>query len=78
MTAYTGIWASGSARPNPVVGGGFRDNDFGSGNGTGRWFMWHWSGHGSYHGWSSGSSETRGLQNGSEGHALQFVQLWIR
>jgi hypothetical protein len=78
MTAYTGIWASGSTRPNPVVNGGFRDNDFGSGNGTGRWFMWHWSGHGSWHGWSSGSSENRGFVNSNEGHALQFVQLWVR
>jgi hypothetical protein len=76
MTAYTGIWAGGSARAAAVSG--FRDNDFGSGNGTGRWFMWHWSGHGSLHGWSSGSSEFRGQQNGSEGHALQFVQLWAR
>jgi hypothetical protein len=76
MTAYTSTWAGGSARAAAVSG--FRDNDFGSGNGTGRWFMWHWSGHGSLHGWSSGSAETRGQQNGSEGHALQFVQLWAR
>lgn len=78
MTAYTGIWAGGSARPGALTGASFRDNDFGSGNGTGRWFTWHWSGHGVHHGWSSGSTETRGFQNGSEAHAIQFVQLWAR
>ena len=78
MTAWTGTWLSGSTRPGAFTNGNFIDNDFGSGNGTGRWFMWHWSGHGSWHGWSSGSTERRGFQNGSEGHALQFVQLWAR
>lgn len=78
MTAWTGIWLSGSQRPGSFVGGSFADNDFGSGNGTGRWFMWWWSGHGSNHGWSSGSTELRGFQNTSEGHAIQFVQLWAR
>lgn len=78
MTAYAGIWATGGARSGAFTGGSFRDNDFASGNGTGRWFTWHWSGHGSYHGWSSGSTESRGFQNGSEAHAIQFVQLWAR
>lgn len=43
-----------------------------------RYFQWHWGSHGSYHGWSAGSSITSGLQNASEGHALQFVHVWAR
>ena len=73
---YPNIWLGGTQSSTDVSG--FRDNDFGSGNGTGRLFTWHWSGHGSFHGWSSGSTETRGFQNGSEAHAIQFVQLWAR
>jgi hypothetical protein len=78
MTAYTSMWAGGSARAGAISGASFRDNDFGSGNGTGRWFTWHWSGHGAFHGWSSGSTETRGFVNGAEAHAIQFVHLWAR
>jgi hypothetical protein len=81
MIAYNGIWAAGGERPNRVdnnTAGAFRDNDFGSNNGTGRWFQWHWSGHVAFHGWSTGSAESRGFQNSSEAHALQFVQLWAR
>lgn len=78
MTAYTSIWGGGSTRSGAITGASFRDNDFGSSNSTGRWFTWHWSGHGVYHGWSSGNGETRGFQNGSESHAIQFVQLWAR
>jgi hypothetical protein len=73
---YASTWLSGGQVASTVSG--FNDNDFGSGNGTGRLFTWHWSGHGVNHGWSSGSTETRGFQNGSEGHAIQFVQLWAR
>jgi hypothetical protein len=73
---YPNIWLGGTQTSTDVSG--FRDNDFGSGNGTARLFTWHWSGHGAFHGWSSGSTETRGFQNGSEAHAIQFVQLWAR
>lgn len=78
MTAYPSIWGAGTARGGAITGASFRDNDFASGNGTGRWFTWHWSGHGVYHGWSSGSTETRGFQNSTEAHTIQFVQLWAR
>jgi hypothetical protein len=73
---YPGIWLTGAQTAGDASN--FIDNDFGSGNGTARLFTWHWSGHGALHGWSSGASEFRGQQNGSEGHALQFVQLWAR
>jgi hypothetical protein len=78
MTAYTGIWAGGSARGGAITNASLRDNDFASGNGAGRWFHWHWSSHGAFHGWSSGASVTSGFQNSSEAHAIQFVQLWAR
>jgi hypothetical protein len=73
---YAGIWLTGGQTAGDASN--FIDNDFGSNNGTARLFTWHWSGHGALHGWSSGSTEFRGQQNGSEGHALQFVQLWAR
>ncbi len=73
---YAGTWLSGGQTAGDVSG--FTDNDFNSNNGTARLFTWHWSGHGAFHGWSSGSSEGRGFQNGNEGHAIQFVQLWAR
>lgn len=75
ITRYTGTWLSGSNSGSSTT---FIDNDFGSSNGTGRLFTWHWGSHGVYHGWSSGSTETRGFQNTTEGHAIQFVQLWAR
>ena len=73
---YAGTWLSGGQTSTDASG--FNDNDFGSGNGTARLFTWHWSGHGAYHGWSTGSSDSRGFLNASEGHALQFVHLWAR
>jgi hypothetical protein len=73
---YPSIWLAGAQTAGNASS--FIDNDFGSGNSTARLFTWHWSGHGALHGWSSGSSEFRGQQAGSEGHALQFVQLWAR
>ena len=59
-------------------GSNFIDNYYGGGNDTNRLFTWHWTGHANLHGWSSGSTEFRGQMAGSEGHALQFVQLWAR
>jgi hypothetical protein len=73
---YAGIWLSGGQTAGDATN--FIDNDFGSNNGTARLFTWHWSGHGAFHGWSSGSTEGRGFQNSNETHAIQFVQLWAR
>lgn len=73
---YASTWLSGLQVSTDSSG--FGDNDFGSGNGTGRLFTWHWTGHGAFHGWSSGNSEGRGFQNTTENHAIQFVQLWAR
>lgn len=73
---FPSIWLGGTQTATTVSG--FIDNDFASGNGTARLFTWHWSGHGAFHGWSSGNSEGRGFQNTTENHAIQFVQLWAR
>ena len=73
---YAGTWLSGGQTAGDASS--FTDNDFASGNGTARLFTWHWSGHGPFHGWSSGASEGRGFQTSGEAHALQFVQLWAR
>lgn len=73
---YNGSWHSAGQYGNTEST--FADNYYGGPNSTNRSFTWHWSGHGSYHGWSSGNGETRGFQNGSESHAIQFVQLWAR
>ena len=73
---FPSIWLGGAQTSTDVSG--FIDNDFASGNGTARLFTWHWSGHGAFHGWSSGNSEGRGFQNTTENHAIQFVQLWAR
>jgi hypothetical protein len=75
ITRYSGSWLGGT---NSGSSSTFIDNDFGSNNGSGRIFTWHWGSHGVFHGWSSGSTELRGFQNTNEGHAIQFVQLWAR
>jgi hypothetical protein len=43
-----------------------------------RMFSWWWSGHGDFRGWSAGSSWTTGFQNGTEGHAIQTVQVYVK
>lgn len=73
---YNALWLAGGQYGSTASG--FMDNYYGGGNDSNRLFTWHWSGHGSYHGWSSGSTEFRGFQNATEGHALQHVHVWIK
>lgn len=73
---YNGLWLG--AGQYGSTASGFMDNYYGGGNDSNRLFTWHWSGHGAYHGWSSGSTEFRGFQSGTEGHALQHVHVWIK
>lgn len=73
---YNSVWHGGGQYGSQESS--FNDNYYGGPNSTNRSFTWWWSGHGNFHGWSSGNTETRGFQNGTEGHALQFVQLWAR
>jgi hypothetical protein len=75
ITRYPSVWMEGVASG---TASSFSDNYFTGCNCDGRLFTWQWGGHGSYHGWSSGASETRGFMNGGEAHAIQFVQLWLR
>mgnify|MGYP005692360113 CR=1 FL=1 len=53
---YNSIWHAGGASGSQQST--FSDNHSIHGNGTSRLFTWYWSGHGNYHGWSSGQSET--------------------
>jgi hypothetical protein len=75
ITRYLTQWMTGT-QMGPYARG-LSDNYFDC-NCTSRLFTWQWGGHGSYHGWSSGQSEWRGFVNAGEGHAIQFVQLWMR
>jgi hypothetical protein len=56
----------------------FRDWYATGANDVTRIFSAWWSGHGNFRGWSAGSSWTSGFQNGSEGHAIQTVQIYIK
>jgi hypothetical protein len=51
-------------------------------NDASRSFVWNWSGHSAggvqYSGWSAGASVTTGFQAGSEGHALQQVNIFVK
>lgn len=49
-----------------------------AGNDGTRTFTWWWSGHGDFRGWSAGQSVTSGFQAGSEGHAIQNVQIYAK
>lgn len=73
---YNSIWHAGGQYGNTETT--FADVYYGGSNSTNRSFTWHWSGHGSYHGWSTGDQESRGFQNSSERHSIQFVQLWAK
>ncbi len=73
---YNGLWLSAGQYGSTATL--FIDNYYGGGNDSNRLFTWHWSGHGAYHGWSSGSTEFRGFQSSNEGHALQHVHVWIK
>jgi hypothetical protein len=57
-------------------------NNAGVGNDATRLFTWSWSGHSAggiqYSGWSAGASVTTGFQAGSEGHAIQQVNVFVK
>ena len=90
ISRYTSTWLGGSLSGTQY--GGWTDYDSLGTNGDGRLFTWGWSGHGSgtsprnapgsgnhLTGWSAGSSRTSpGRMYSSEGHALQFVNVFVR
>jgi len=81
---WTGQWLSGSNSYN------YSNNLWGDTLGNGspvandatRLFTWSWSGHSAggvqYSGWSAGASVTTGFQAGSEGHAIQQVNVFVK
>jgi hypothetical protein len=75
LSRYTGHWWSGS---NSYSVSNVNISDYGNDNGTGRTFSWRWSGHSPWRGWSAGSSVTTGFQVGSEAHAIQTVQIYVK
>jgi hypothetical protein len=84
FTRYTQNWLAGSTTGSPGAATTV-DNDWGGSNDWRRWFTWHWSGHGDWHGISAGSSVTGsgqggngGFTNGGEGHAIQYCTWFIR
>jgi len=72
---YSQNWMLGQVQS--VTNVGLWDQYFGCNCET-RTFTWQWGGHGSYHGWSAGSSVSAGFMNGGEGHAIQFAQVWVK
>ena len=76
----SGFFRSGSTLMNWGQGNAWTDTlNYGGGNNCDRTFMWSWSGHGPYQGWSGGSScnPSGGFTNSNEGHAIQLVNVYM-
>lgn len=79
-TQYSGLFKSGTTLMNWSSNVYWTDTlNYGGGNNCDRTFTWNWSGHGSYQGWSGGSScnPSGSFQVGSEGHSIQLVNCFI-
>jgi hypothetical protein len=77
---YNGLWLTSGLNLNYGSGTNWTDTlNYGNGNDCQRTFTWSWGGHGSWQGWSGGSSCTPSgsFQSGGEGHALQLVNCYI-
>lgn len=72
---YSSNWWNGT---NTHSATGTNISDYMPANDATRTFTWWWSGHGSFRGWSAGSTVTSGFQAGGEGHAIQNVQIYAR
>jgi hypothetical protein len=84
FTRYSQNWLNGSIT-GATNAANMVDNDWGGSNDWRRTFTWHWSGHGTWHGISSGSTVTGsgqggngGFTQGAEGHAIQYCHWFIR
>lgn len=76
---YNNLWKNGLAL-NYNSGNQWTDTlNYGNGNNCDRTFTWSWGGHGSYQGWSGGSSCTPsgGFTVGGEGHSIQLVNVYM-
>lgn len=77
---YNNSWLSGGLALNWGSGTNWTDTlNYGGGNNCDRTFTWSWGGHGSWQGWSGGSSCTPAgsFQNGGEGHSIQLVNCYV-
>jgi hypothetical protein len=77
---YSGAWLTGTLNPNWGAGTNWTDTlNYGGSNDCNRTFTWSWSGHGTWQGWSGGSTCTPAgsFQVGTEGHAIQLVNCYI-
>ena len=79
ITHYSQNWKQGTLH---YTGGNRTDwgdtyNFNGTLNDSRRNFVWTWSSHSGYQGWSAGASITTGYISGSEGHAIQLVNIYV-
>jgi len=77
---YNNSWLSGGLALNWGSGTNWTDTlNYGGGNNCDRTFTWSWGGHGSWQGWSGGSTCTPAgsFQVGGEGHAIQLVNCYV-
>ena len=77
---YNSAFLGGGLNTNWGSGSNWTDTlNYGGGNDCQRTFTWSWGGHGSWQGWSGGSSCTPAgsFQNGGEGHAINLANVYI-
>lgn len=77
---YNSLWLSGGLALNWASGSFWTDTlNYGGGNNCDRTFTWSWGGHGSWQGWSGGSScnPAGSFTNGGEGHGIQLVNCYV-
>lgn len=81
ISRYTSTWKGGSVSYTGTNINQWTDTLSAglAGNDCTRSFTWTWEGHSGYQGWSGGSSCTPAgsFQNGSEGHAIELVNVYI-
>ena len=71
---YANLDTSGTAASTLADSTGW--TDWGNNDST-RFFSWTWSSHGGYKGISTGQSNYTGFMSGSEGHAIQQVNIFV-
>jgi hypothetical protein len=76
LNRYSAHWWGGSNTNN---GSGVGMRDYMPANDATRTFTWFWSGHNPWRGWSAGNTvSSPGFMAGSEGHAIQNVQVYVK
>ena len=75
IARYSNTTASGTPTHTSSATTGW--TDFMPANDSTRFFSWTWASHGGYKGISAGQTVTTGYMSGSEGHAIQQVNIFI-